>query len=118
MINQHVRKNTLLSTDEARQYIGIQKAGYKHRSVNHSAKNWVNGMASTNSVESMWSLLKRAFVGIYHKFSMPHLPKYVAESVFRLNEGHCKYLTMDRINAIANYCIGKRLTWAQCVGES
>jgi len=72
VINQHVRKNTLLSTDEARQY----------------------------------------------KFSMPHLPKYVAESVFRLNEGHCKYLTMDRVNAIANYCIGKRLTWAQCVGES
>jgi len=113
-INKHVRKGTLLSTDEATHYIGVNRQGYKHRSCNHSAKSWVNGMASTNSVESMWSLLKRAFYGIYHKFSIEHLPKYVAESVFRLNEGHCKYQTMTRIDAIAGYCIGKRLTWSDC----
>jgi transposase-like protein len=113
-INQHIRKGTILSTDEAQQYANIQKHGYKHRSCNHSAKNWVNGMASTNGVESVWSLLKRSFHGIYHKFSLPHLPKYIAESVFRLNEGNCKYLTMTRIDAIANYCVGKRLTWAEC----
>jgi len=114
VINQHVRKLTLLSTDEARQYLGIQKHGYKHRSCNHSAKQWVNNQASTNGVESVWALLKRAFHGIYHRFSLEHLPKYLAESIFRLNEGHCKYLTMDRVNAVVNYCQGKRLTWAQC----
>jgi len=117
-INRHVRKGTILSSDEGKQYIGINRQGYKHRSCNHSAKNWVNGKASTNSVESMWALLKRGFYGIYHRFSVEHLPKYVAESVFRLNEGHCKYQTMTRIDAIASYCIGKRLTWSQCIGES
>jgi len=116
-INKHIRKNTLLSTDEGRHYIGIQKDGYKHRTCNHSAKAWVNGKASTNGVESMWALLKRGFYGIYHKFSMKHLPKYLAESVFRLNEGQCKYLTMDRIDALAGYCWDKRLTWEDCVGE-
>jgi len=116
-INKHVRKGSILSTDEATHYIGVNRQGYKHRSCNHSAKNWVDGMASTNSVESMWSLLKRAFYGIYHKFSIEHLPKYVAESVFRLNEGHCKYQTMQRVDAIASYCIGKRLTWAECARQ-
>jgi len=114
VIKQHVRKKTLLSTDEARQYIGIQKHGYRHRACNHSAKQWVNNKASTNGVESVWALLKRAFHGIYHRFSIEHLPKYISESVFRLNEGSCKYLTMERIDAIANYCVGKRLTWAEC----
>lgn len=114
VIKQHVRKKTLLSTDEARQYIGIQRHGYRHRACNHSAKNWVNNKASTNGVESVWALLKRAFYGIYHRFSIEHLPKYISESVFRLNEGSCKYLTMERIDAIANYCVGKRLTWAEC----
>ncbi|MCL1966517.1 MAG: IS1595 family transposase [Fibromonadales bacterium] len=116
-INRHVRKGSVLSTDEATHYSGASRQGYKHRSCNHSAKKWIDGMASTNDVEMMWSLLKRAFYGIFHKFSIEHLQKYVAESVFRLNEGHCKYQTMDRVNAIVNYCQGKRLTWAQCVGE-
>jgi transposase-like protein len=113
-IDKHVRKRTVLATDEGKHYVGVQKQGYKHRAVNHSAKQWVNGMASTNETEMMWVLLKRGFYGIYHKFSVEHLPKYIAESVFRLNEGHCKYQTMERVDAIAMYCVGKRLTWAQC----
>jgi len=116
-INRHIRKNTTLCTDEGKHYIGVQKQGFKHRTCNHSAKNWVNGMASTNSVENMWSLLKRSFIGIYHKFSLKHLQKYVAESVFRLNEGKCEYLTMERIDAMIGYCKGKRLTYRDCIGE-
>ena len=115
-INKHVRKGTTLATDEGKHYIGIQKQGYKHRTCNHSAKNWVNGKASTNGVESMWALLKRGFVGIYHKFSLKHLSKYVAESVYRLNEGQCKYPTMQRIDAIINYSKSKRLTYKDCIG--
>jgi len=116
-INKHIRKGTTLATDEGKHYIGVNRQGYKHRTCNHSAKRWVNGKASTNSIESVWALLKRGFYGIYHKFSMKHLQKYVAESIFRLNEGQCKYKTMDRIDAIINYSIGKRLTWLDCIGE-
>jgi transposase-like protein len=116
-IDKHVRKRTVLATDEGKHYVGIQKQGYRHRAVNHSAKQWVNGMASTNEAEMMWALLKRGFYGIYHKFSVEHLPKYIAESVFRLNEGHCKHQTMERVGAIVNYCKGKRLTYAECIGE-
>jgi len=115
-INKHIRNGTTLSTDEGKHYIGANRDGFKHRTCNHSAKVWVNGKASTNSVESMWALLKRSFVGIYHKFSLKHLQKYVAESIFRLNEGQCKYLTLERIDAMIGYSIGKRLTYRNCVG--
>jgi transposase-like protein len=110
-LNKHIRKGSTLGTDEGKHYIGVNRQGYKHRTCCHSAKQWVNGRGSTNDVEMMWALLKRAFFGIYHQFSMKHLPKYIGESVFRLNEGHCRYITMDRINAITNYCKGKRLTY-------
>lgn len=41
--------------------------------VCHSAKKYVNGMAHTNGIELFWSMLKRGYVGTYHKeFSGRH----------------------------------------------
>lgn len=39
----------------------------------------MDGMAHTNGIESFWSMLKRAYVGTYHKMSPKHLDKYLAE---------------------------------------
>lgn len=45
----------------------------------HSAKEHINGMAHTNGIESFWSMLKRGYVGTYHKMSTKHLDRYVTE---------------------------------------
>ena len=37
------------------------------------------GMVHTNGIESFWSMLKRAYVGTYHKLSPKHLNRYVQE---------------------------------------
>src|SRR5713101_3383241 len=42
---------------------------HKHRVVNHSAKQYVDGDFHTNSVESAFSLLKRGIIGTWHKVS-------------------------------------------------
>ena len=55
---------------------------YAHKTVNHSAKKYVDGMAHTNGVESVWAVLKRGFYGIYHSFSVKHLPLYLSEFTF------------------------------------
>jgi transposase-like protein len=88
---------------------------YKHRSVNHSAKQFVDGMAHTNGIESVWAVLKRGFYGIYHAFSRKHLQRYLNEFVFRLNSGNVKFHTLDRIDALLRMCVEKRLMYATLI---
>lgn len=113
-IQAHVRalvaKGATLCTDEHSSYKGMTE--YNHHSVCHSAKEFVNGMAHTNSIESVWALLKRGFYGTHHWFSRKHLQRYVDEFTFRLNEGNCKVHTYDRINALLAKTPGSRLTYA------
>ncbi len=118
----HIFANVLpgstLCTDEHASYQGLPPLGlfadipnYDHRSVNHSAKEFVNGMAHTNGIESVWALLKRGFYGTYHQFSRKHTQRYVDEVAFRLNEGNCKVKTMCRIDNLFAKAVGVRLTY-------
>ena len=50
-----------------------------HDSVKHSAGEYVRGDVHTNSIESFWSMLKRAHMGTFHKLSPKHLNRYVQE---------------------------------------
>lgn len=72
-----------LYTDEFPAYFGIADAGTIHETVNHSKKEWVNGKVHTNTVEGVWSLLKRSIIGSYHKVSAKHLDAYLDELEFR-----------------------------------
>ena len=54
-------------TDELRSYIGIEDDDAIHRTVNHSAEEWVVGDVHTNSIENVWSLFKRSITGAFHK---------------------------------------------------
>ena len=91
-------------------------AGPNHQSVNHSAKQFVDGVAHTNGIESVWAVLKRGFYGTYHHFSRKHTLGYVDEFTYRLNEGNVKEETMDRISALLSKSVGVRMTYAGLVG--
>ena len=82
-IRRYVMKGTTIFTDEHRAYLGL--LDYNHYAVKHSVGEYVKGMASTNGIESFWALLKRGFVGIYHRMSPAHLSRYVDEFSFRQN---------------------------------
>lgn len=117
-IFDRVMPGSTIITDEHASYRNLPPIGlfmdipsYEHHTVNHSAKEFVNGMAHTNSIESVWALLKRGFYGTYHQFSNKHLQRYVDEVAFRLNEGNCKVQTMDRLDALFDKAIGVRLTY-------
>lgn len=111
---------TTLYTDEHASYQGLPPIGlplgipaYNHHAVNHSAKQFVDGMAHTNGIESVWALLKRGFYGTYHQFSRKHLQRYVDEFAYRLNDGNCKIKTMDRLDALLAKTIGVRITYRE-----
>ena len=119
-LKKAVRENILLGstlfTDENRGYVHLgDKYGgeYKHESVKHSAKEFVNGMAHTNGIESVWAVLKRGFNGVYHNWSKKHCRAYVDEFTFRLNEGNCEIDTEDRLASLFLAMVGKKITYAE-----
>jgi transposase-like protein len=87
----------------------------QHRVVNHQKGQWRKGDAHTNSIESIWALLKRQIIGIHHYVSPKHLAKYVDEMTWRLNN---RALTAeDRVNALFSAVEG-RLTYKALIGKA
>ena len=84
-------------TDEWPAYNGIGDENTKHETVNHSANEWVRGDVHTNSVENVWSLLKRSIIGSYHKVSTKHLDSYLDELEWRFNGRENPYLFRDTL---------------------
>lgn len=84
-------------TDEAKAYIGIADADTRHETVKHLDEEWVRGDVHTNSVESVWSLLKRSVVGTYHRISIKHLDAYLDELEHRFNNRKNQYLFRDTL---------------------
>jgi transposase-like protein len=78
-------KVDLVATDESLLYADLEKNGFFHQSVNHTAGEYVRGIIHTQSIDSFWSLLKRGIMGTFHNVSAKYLPLYVAEFEFRYN---------------------------------
>jgi len=57
----------------------------KHKTIKHSAGEYVSGDIHTNTIESAFSLLKRGIAGSWHNVSAKHLTRYLAEMEFRFN---------------------------------
>jgi transposase-like protein len=76
-------KVSLLATDEQPGYGGLGE--YPHKTVMHSAHQYVVGAVHTQTIEGFWSIFKRSIVGSYHKVSEKYLPLYIAECQFKYN---------------------------------
>ena len=119
-LQKFVRDNVIpgatLFTDENRGYVhlGDNYGGeYKHESVRHSAKEYVDGMAHTNGIESFWSMLKRGYHGVYHQMSRKHLQRYVNEFAGRHNLRPMD--TITQMESMVNGMDGKRLRYKDLV---
>lgn len=62
----------------------------------------MRGDVHTNSVEGIWSLLKRSIVGSYHKVSVKHLDAYLDELEWRFNNRDNPYLFRDTLLKLIN----------------
>jgi transposase-like protein len=114
-LNKRIEKGSTLYTDE---FKGYKNNKFNHKVVNHSVKQFINGMAHTNGIESFWALLKRGHYGTYHKMSRKHLQKYVDEFAYRQNEGNVKHHTMERIDSLIDKSKGKRLMYKRLTGNN
>ena len=113
-VRENVEAGSTVYTDESRAYLSLGNT-YDHGTVKHSVREFVNEMAHTNGIESIWAVLKRGYNGIYHQMSRKHLTRYINEFVFRLNQGNVKIPTMTRLDSLIDGAIGRRLTYRQLV---
>ena len=112
-IKENVKPGSTVYTDEHPAYRNL--VDFDHDTVKHSAGEYVKGMASTNGIESFWSMLKRGYVGIYHNFSVKHLHRYVVEFAERHNIRDLD--TLEQMVLIARGMEGKRLRYEDLVAE-
>ena len=97
---------TMVYSDDNRAYQGLPF----HETVKHTVGEYVRDQAHTNGIESFWSLLKKGYVGTYHKMSVKHLQRYVDKFAGRHNER--PHNTIDQMRAIVRGLVGKRLRYA------
>lgn len=112
IINANIEKGSNVYTDDWYRHSNLSQ-NFNHQWVNHSAKKYVNGKASTNAVENRWSHLKRMTYGTYHWISRKHAQKYIDEFVMRNNTR--KYSKQDRFDLLLSSAVGKRLTYQQLI---
>ena len=70
-------------------------------------------LTHTNSIESVWAVMKRGEHGVYHHMSKKHLGRYVDEFTFRLNQGNVARHTTERLDSFVDAIRGKRLTFSR-----
>ncbi|MBV9863636.1 MAG: IS1595 family transposase [Alphaproteobacteria bacterium] len=77
------KRGTVLITDE---FGGYSRVGQTmlHATVNHSIE-YANGIIHTDTIESFWALVKRAWYGTHHHYSQKYIPLYIAEACYRYN---------------------------------
>jgi hypothetical protein len=87
IVREHLDPASIMHTDGAQFYKGMMPVG-QHESVDHNkmyARDSNNGRVHTNTAEGYFSIFKRGLVGTYQHISPAHLPRYLAEFDFRMN---------------------------------
>ncbi len=108
-VRERVAQEAELYTDDHGGYHGLPN----HKAVRHSVREYVNGQAHTNGIESFWAVLKRGYYGTYHRMSPKHLGRYVGEFEGRHNVRESD--TIDQMAAIVRGMEHKRLTYKDLV---
>ena len=106
----NVRRESELHTDESRLYVRVGEEFAAHRTVNHSANEYVGPQGqSTNKVENYFSIFKRGMKGVYQHCAEKHLQRYINEFDFRYNSR--EIADAERRDKALAGAEGKRLTY-------
>lgn len=114
----HADKKSRLMTDTAGGYLHLGRAFAQHEMVDHGALEYVRGDVHSNTVEGVFSILKRGIIGTYHHVSRKHLHRYLAEFDFRYNNRIANGVDDGaRTVAMMKSAHGKRLTYRRTSGR-
>ena len=109
-VEDHAAPGATVYTDDATAYESLR---FNHATVKHSLSEYVKGEVHTNGIESLWSMLKRAHTGTFHKLSPKHLDRYVQEFAGRHNVREQD--TIEQMASVTGGMEGKRLTYERLI---
>jgi len=112
VIRQNVAPGATVHTDESAIYQRLKKA-YKHQTINHGLGHYSRNGVTTNSVESVFAVMRRGLHGVYHHASKKHIARYVNEFAWRLNEGNVGRHTTERLDSFVDAVAGRHITWKE-----
>jgi len=78
-----IETTSTVYSDEAKIYGKLVLWGYQHATVNHSMRQYVDGVRHTQNVENLWSNMKRGIKGVYRHVDPKYLQAYADEYAFR-----------------------------------
>jgi transposase-like protein len=111
VVEAHLHGETLVYSD-ANRTTHYAATSFRRDKVDHTAGEYVRGDVHTNTIEGVFSILKRGITGTYHHVSQQHLKRYLAEFDFRHNERAALGVNdPDRTVRALSGIIGKRLTY-------
>ena len=109
----HVAPTATVFSDDASAYRHLPS----HETVRHSAGEYVRYLdganIDTNAIESLWSTIKRAHKGVYHKLSVKHLQRYVNSFAAKRNIRDAD--TIDQMCAVVAAMFGREITYRELV---
>jgi transposase-like protein len=113
---EHADKTCSVRTDEFNMYhpLGMIFRG-GHETVKHSAREYKRPGTDihTNTIEGVFSLIKRGVMGTFHSVSRKHLPNYLNEFEFRWNTRYVD--DGERVARAIKQVQGKRLEYRESV---
>ena len=112
-VAEHAEPQARVFTDDASAYDGLP---FNHETVTHSLSEYVRGDVHTNGIESLWSMMKRAHKGTFHKLSPKHLDRYVQEFAGRHNLR--EHDTVAIMGSVADGMGGKRLRYDELIADN
>ena len=112
-VEDHAAKDATVYTEDHGPYEGMT---FNRDSVKHSLKEYVSGDIHTNGIESLWSMLKRAHKGTFHKMSPKHLDRYVPEFAGRHNVRSRD--TIDQMKSVRSGMDYKRLPYKMLIRDN
>ena len=105
-----------LITDDYVAYKPVGKAfAGGHGVVRHKTKQYVKPGTDihSNTIEGVFSLIRRGVMGTFHSVSRKHLPNYLNEFEFRWNTR--KMDDGERVSCVVKQIVGKRLEYRESV---
>jgi transposase-like protein len=103
-IKSKVAPNSTIVTDGFGGYTGLNNYFDKHVVLNHSQYERKISQFNTCTLEGFWTMIKRSFIGQYHKISGNYLQDYLNELAFKQNNRNSNMFIMLINNMLQRNC--------------